>query len=154
MSLIEFNVFVKFFNIKKELDVRNDYNISNVKKYICKSLKINSNFDTYFDLYFNNTKMYYGVIGDYNIKEDMTLHVYLKINSGINSNINNKIINSDDMKYDSLNDIINYIQNNIIKKEEKIEDMSENIEINNKRLIENMNTHNKLQELLKKMNKK
>jgi hypothetical protein len=78
----------------------------------------------------------------------MTLHVYLKINSGINKNLN-----MNDIKYDSLNEIKDYIQNNIIKEEKEVDKIIDK-NVNVKREEENINTRNKIQELLKKMNKK
>ncbi len=146
MSLIEFNVYVNLFNKITEFDVRNDYSITKVKTYVYKKLNINLND---FIMYFGDIKLEYGVIGDYNIKEDMIINIYPIIKTGISKNIIKNQI-----KYDSIEDVKEYIKRNINIEEEKIEDMSENIEINNKRVIENMNTHNKLHELLKKMNKK
>ncbi len=146
MSLIEFNVYVNLFNKRTEFDVRDDYSITKVKTYVYKKLNINLND---FIMYFGDKKLEYGVIGDYNIKEDMIINIYPIIKTGISKNIIKNQI-----KYDSIEDVKEYIKRNINIEEEKIEDMSENIEINNKRLIENMNTHNKLHELLKKMNKK
>jgi hypothetical protein len=146
MSLIEFNVYVNLFNKITEFDVRDDYSITKVKTYVYKKLNINLND---FIMYFGDKKLEYGVIGDYNIKEDMIINIYPIIKTGINKNII-----KNEIKYDSIEDVKEYIKRNINKEEEKTENMSENIEINNKRLIENMNTHNKLHELLKKMNKK
>ncbi len=146
MSLIEFNVYFNLFNKITEFDVRDDYTINKVKTYVYKKLNINSND---FIMYFGDIKLEYGVIGDYNMKEDITINIYPKIKTGINKNIS-----MNEIKYDSIEDIKEYIKRNINKEEEKTEDMSENVKINNKRLIENMNTHNKLQLLLKKMNKK
>jgi hypothetical protein len=105
-------------------------------------------------MYFGDKKLEYGVIGDYNIKEDMIINIYPIIKTGINKNIN-----MNDIKYDSIDDVKEYIKKIINCEDDKKEDMSEmienkNIEINNNELIENMNTHNKLQVLLNKMNKK
>jgi hypothetical protein len=144
MSLIEFNVYVNLFNKITEFDVRNDYSIDKVKTYVYKKLNIKMND---FIMYFGDKKLDYGVIGDYNIKEDMIINIYPKIKTGISKNIIN-------IKYDSLDDVKNYIRNNINCDKDNIVDNSENIEIDNNELIENMNTHNKLHELLKKMNKK
>ncbi len=146
MSLIEFNIYFNLFDKITEFDVRDDYTINKVKTYVYKKLNINSND---FIMYFGDIKLEYGVIGDYNMKEDITINIYPKIKTGINKNIS-----MNEIKYDSIEDIKEYIKRNINKEEEKTEDMSENVKINNKRLIENMNTHNKLQLLLKKMNKK
>ena len=153
MSLIEFNVYVNLFNKRTEFDVRDDYSIDKVKTYVYKKLNINLND---FIMYFGDKKLEYGVIGDYNIKEDMIINIYPKIKTGINKNIN---INN--IKYDSIDDIKEYIEKNINNEEDKKEDIiidnnenSENIQIDNKRELENMNTHNKLHELLKKINKK
>jgi hypothetical protein len=155
MSLIEFNVYVNLFNKITEFDVRNDYSITTVKTYVYKKLNINH---TNFIMYFGDKKLDYGIIGDYNIKEDMIINIYPKLNTGISKNINKNI---NDIKYDSIDEVKVYIQNNINDKNDKNDkkdiineyfDINNNI--NNNINIENMNTHNKLQELLKKINKK
>ncbi len=146
MSLIEFNIYVNLFNKRTEFDVRDDYSITKVKTYVYKKLNINLND---FIMYFGDKKLEYGVIGDYNIKEDMIINIYPIIKTGINKNIN-----MNDIKYDSIDDVKNYIRNNITCEEDNIINNNENVEINNNELIENMNTHNKLHELLKKINKK
>jgi hypothetical protein len=149
MSLIEFNIYVNLFNKITEFDVRDDYSIDKVKTYVYKKLNINLND---FIMYFGDKKLEYGVIGDYNIKEDMIINIYPIIKTGISKNINNNI--KYDINYDSIDDIKEYIQKNINNEQVKTEVKCENIQIDNKRELENINTHNKLQDLLKKMNKK
>jgi hypothetical protein len=105
-------------------------------------------------MYFGDIKLEYGVIGDYNIKENMMIHIYPKIKTGSNKLVDNNI------KYDSMNDVKEYILNNINinkninNKEEDNIIIDKDDKDDKEREEQNINTHNKLQELLKKINKK
>ena len=146
MSLIEFNIFVKIFDKINEFDVRDDYSIIKVKNYVCKKLNININD---FDMYIGDKKIDYGVIGDYNMKEDMIINVYPIIKTGINKLLDKTNI----IKYDSLDEVKDYIFNNINEEEKEVV-VNKTTIIDIKREEENMNTRNKIQDLLKIMNKK
>jgi len=148
MSLIEFNIFINLFNKITEFDVRSDYTINKVKTFISKDLQLHVN---NFIMYFGDIKLEYGVIGDYNIKENTMIHIYPKIKTGSNKLVDNNI------KYDSMNDVKEYILNNININKNINNKEEDNIIIDKddkEREEQNINTHNKLQELLKKINKK
>jgi uncharacterized membrane protein len=100
---MEFNVYVKFFDTIKEVDVMQSYPISQVKTYILTCFKLSNQFE----LYYNSKKIKYGTILSNNITEDTTIILAPIMMTGKSIKYDNE-----QLKFDSLESVKEYIKSN------------------------------------------